>query len=129
MPQHDTQKQRTAWKLGQWLGSWYRAFLRQEARFVAWLAGHGMPVKVARILLWAFRIVAVLVLLYLAFWLALVFLGVAVLAHAGGGTGADHDQDWVIPDPDEHMKNPGYDPNLYNDPPDPSYYDPRYDKD
>ena len=115
MQQHDTQKQRTAWKLGQWLGSWYRAFLRQEARFVAWLAGHGMPVKVARILLWAFRIVAVLVLLYLAFWLALVFLGVAVLAHAGGGTGADHDQDWVIPDPDEHMKNPGYDPNLYND--------------
>lgn len=69
MQQHDTQKQRTAWKLGQWLGSWYRAFLRQEARFVAWLAGHGMPVKVARILLWAFRIVAVLVLLYLAFWL------------------------------------------------------------
>ena len=29
MPQHDTQRPRTAWKLGQWLGSGYRAFLRK----------------------------------------------------------------------------------------------------
>ncbi len=63
MPQHDTQRPRTAWKLGQWLGSGYRAFLRQEARFVAWLTGHGVPRTLARILPWAFRIVAVLVLL------------------------------------------------------------------
>ncbi|HCI3965782.1 DUF3742 family protein [Pseudomonas aeruginosa] len=121
-------KPSAAWELGRWCADRYRAFLRQEARFVGWLAGRGVPVKLARVLPWIFRIVAVLALLYLAFWMALVFLGVAVLAHVSS-TDADHDQDWVIPDPDEHMKNPGYDPNLYNDPPDPSYYDARYDKD
>lgn len=125
---HHTQQHRTAWKLGQWLGNGYRAYLRQEARFVGWMVRHGVPEKVARISPWAFRVVATLALLYLAFWLALVFLGVAVLAHASSNTDADHNQDWVIPDPDEHMKNPGYDPNLYNDPPDPSYWDSRYDK-
>lgn len=129
MQQHDPQKQRTAWKLGQWLGNGYRAFLRQEARFMAWLAGHGVPVKVARILPWAFRIVVVLVLLYLAFWLALVFLGIAVLAHAGGGTGVDQDDDWPIGEQADHKKNPGYDPNMYNDAPDHRFYDPRYDDD
>lgn len=128
MQQHRTPKQRIAWEVGQWLGHGYRAFLRQEARFVTWMARHSVPIKVARTLPWTFRIVVVLVLLYLAFWLALVLLGAAVLVRAAGNAGTDHDQDWVIPDPDEHMKNPGYDPNLYNDPPDPGYYDPRYDK-
>lgn len=129
MQQHDTEQHGIAWRLGQRLGIGYRAFLRQEARFVDWLAGHGVPETVARLLPWPFRIVAVLVLLYLAFWLGLVLLGAAVLAHASNNTDADHNQDWVIPDPDEHMKNPGYDPNLYHDPPDHSYHDPRYDKD
>ncbi|MGC3525910.1 DUF3742 family protein [Pseudomonas aeruginosa] len=122
-------KPSAAWGLGRWCGDSYRAFLRQEARFVGWLAGLGVPVKLARVLPWVFRIVAVLALLYLAFWLALVLLGVAVLAHAFSNTTSDHNQDWVIPDPDEHMKNPGYDPNIYHDPPDHSYHDPRYDKD
>ncbi|WP_445676571.1 DUF3742 family protein [Pseudomonas aeruginosa] len=124
-------KPSAAWELGRWCGDRYRAFLRQEARFVGWLAGRGMPVKLARVLPWIFRIVAVLALLYLAFWMALVLLGVAVLAHASSAsdTTNEHNQDWVTPDPDEHMKNPGYHPSLYDDPPDPSYYDPRYDKD
>ncbi|UKE52478.1 DUF3742 family protein [Xanthomonas translucens] len=112
MQQHDTQKNGTAWRLGQWLGHGYRALLRQEARFVGWLAGYGVPGKVARILPWTFRIAAVLALLYLAFWLGLLFLGVAVLAHVSGTVHADQDDEWPIGEQADHKKNPGYDPNM-----------------
>ncbi|WP_323636741.1 DUF3742 family protein [Pectobacterium polaris] len=129
MQQHDTQTPRTAWKLGQWLGHRYRALLRQEARFAGWLVGQGVPVKVARWLPLTVKIAAGLVLLYVAFWLALLLLGVAVLANASASAYSDEDEDWHIGEQADHKKNPGYDPNLYNDAPDSRYYDPRYDDD
>jgi len=120
-------KPSAAWELGRWCGDRYRAFLRQEAHFVGWLAGRGVPVKLARVLPWIFRIVAVLALLYLAFWMALVLLGVAVLAHVSNNTGTEQDDDWPIGEQADHKKNPGYDPNMYNDAPDHRFYDSRYD--
>ncbi|GKW31828.1 hypothetical protein PEC730217_06080 [Pectobacterium carotovorum subsp. carotovorum] len=127
MQQHDTQTPRTAWKLGQWLGHRYRALLRQEARFAGWLVGQGVPVKVARWLPLTVKIAAGLVLLYVTFWLAVILIGLVIWAHLSNSAIAQ--QEWEVPDPDEHMKNPGYHPINYDDPPDSSYYDPRYDDD
>ncbi|HCM5830653.1 DUF3742 family protein [Klebsiella pneumoniae] len=130
MQQYDTQKQRTAWRLGQWLGHRYRALLRQEARFAGWLAAQGVPLKVARWLPLTVKLAAGLVLLYVAFWLALLFLGIVVLANASvSHTHGDEDDDWPLGGQADHRKRPGYDPNLYNDAPDSRYYDPRYDDD
>jgi hypothetical protein len=41
----------------------------------------------------------------------------------------DEPEEWAIGEQAKHKNNPGYDPILYNDAPDPRYYDPRYDND
>lgn len=127
---HNTSgKPSAALKFGHWAGNRYRAFLRQEARFVLWLTGLGLPAAIARIAPWALRIVAALALLYVAFWLGLVLLGLVVLAHASSSTHDDEEDDWPIGEQADHKKNPGYDPNMYNDAPDHRFYDSRYDDD
>lgn len=125
---HDTAgKPSAALKFGHWAGSRYRAFLRQEARFVRWLTGLGVPASIARIAPWTLRIIAAMSLLYVAFWLALLLLGIAVLARTSAYRHDDQEDDWPIGEQADHKKNPGYDPNMYNDAPDHRFYDSRYD--
>jgi hypothetical protein len=69
----------TAERAGRWLGRARRGFVRQEARAVHWLAGNGLPAGVARLLLWIVKLAVFAVLLYVAFWLALL-LAFAVIA-------------------------------------------------
>lgn len=64
---------------GRWLGRAWRGVVRQEARAVQWLAGKGLPASVARLLLWIVKLAIFVVLLYVAFWLALL-LAFAVIA-------------------------------------------------
>lgn len=54
------------------------------------------------------------VLLYVAFWFALVMLGVAAAGWAAAANTSDEDE-WPFTDLTELRKTPGYDPNLYND--------------
>lgn len=114
-------------RFGRWLGRGWRGYVRREQAMVGWLTGRCVPVKLARMLPWIFRIVIGALLLYLTFWLTLVLLGVAVLAHTSSDTDTEQDDDWPIGEQADHKKNPGYHPTLYNDAPDSRYYDSRYD--
>ncbi|MDQ2483070.1 DUF3742 family protein [Pseudomonas putida] len=108
----------TSRRLGHWLGRGWRAFLRGERRLSGWLVLQGLPARVAQVLLLAIKLSVLGVLLYFAFWLALLVVFLVFVAH-----GYDAD-DLATPEPewrdghvgfglytvDEHRIDP-HDPN------------------
>ena len=106
----------TAERLGRTLGRGWRAYARGERRALNWLVSKGVPLTGATALVWVAKLAVLGVLLYVAFWFALVLLGLAV---AGWGMSQRHsDEDGFelqYPTIEELRATPGYDPNLYND--------------
>ncbi|ABM41605.1 MULTISPECIES: DUF3742 family protein [Pseudomonadota] len=70
----------TAERLGRAFGRGWRAYARGERRVSNWLASKGMPLAAAAVLVWMVKLAALGVLLYTAFWLALLLLFVMVVA-------------------------------------------------
>ncbi|QLF92110.1 DUF3742 family protein [Pseudomonas sp. ABC1] len=64
----------TAERLGRTAGRRWRAYVRGERRVSHWLTSMGMPVPGATALVWAFKLTVLGMLLYAAFWLALLVL-------------------------------------------------------
>lgn len=88
-----TTRTTTAERAGRWLGRAWRGVVRQEARAVQWLAGKGLPAGVARLLLWIVKLAIFVVLLYVAFWFALLLLfGVAAAWVARNSDWEDEDK-------------------------------------
>ncbi|MGD9946539.1 MAG: DUF3742 family protein [Burkholderiaceae bacterium] len=104
----------TAERLGRSFGRGWRAYARGERRVSNWLGSKGMPAAGAVGLLWVVKLAALGVLLYVAFWLALVLLGLVVAGWVAAANTSDEDE-WPFTDLTELRKTPGYDPNLYND--------------
>ncbi|HBO3354270.1 TPA: DUF3742 family protein [Pseudomonas aeruginosa] len=107
----------SAERLGQSWGRGWRSYLRQERKVSGWLVAQGLPASVANASLLVVKLVLLGVLLYLAFWLALLLV-FAVLAEGAAQHGALDDESEPVIEPDEltELRNtPGYDPNLYND--------------
>lgn len=104
----------TAERLGRSLGRGWRAYARGERRVSNWLASKGVPVVGATVLLWVVKLAALGLLFYVAFWFALVLLGVVVAGWAAAASTPD-EEEWPFTDLTELRKTPGYDPNLYND--------------
>ena len=65
-------------------------------------------------LVWIVKLAVLGVLLYAAFWLALLLVFVTAAAWASAANSPDEDA-WPFTDMDELRNTPGYDPNLYND--------------
>lgn len=65
-------------RLGQTLGRVCRGYVRQERKVSGWLVGQGIPAGGATAVLWGIKLVVLGVLLYSAFWGAL--LAVSVIA-------------------------------------------------
>lgn len=59
-------------RTGRWLGRTWRGFVRQEDHAIQWLASKGLPTGVSRSLFWIVKLIVFGVLLYTAFWLALL---------------------------------------------------------
>ena len=101
-------------RLGRTLGRGWRAYARGERQASNWLVSKGVPVADASVLVWVVKLAVLGVLLYVAFWLTLVLLGVAAAGWAAAANTSDEDE-WPFTDLTELRKTPGYDPNLYND--------------
>ncbi|KVW44757.1 DUF3742 family protein [Burkholderia ubonensis] len=67
-------------RLGRALGCVWRAYKRWEARAVQWMVGKGMSGGNAIAVLWAVKLLVLGVLLYVAFWLALLVVFAIVAA-------------------------------------------------
>lgn len=104
----------TAERIGRVFGRGRRAYARGERQASNWLVSKGMPRGGATALVWVAKLAVLGVLLYVAFWFALVLLGVAAAGWAAAAHTSDEDE-WPFTDLTELRKKPGYDPNLYND--------------
>lgn len=104
----------TAERLGGSIGRGWRAYARSERRVSIWLASKGMPLAGVAVLLWVVKLAVLGLLLYVAFWFALVVLALVVAGWAAVANTPD-EEEWPFTDLTELRKTPGYDPNLYND--------------
>ena len=87
----------TAERLGRSFGRGWRTYARGERRVSRWLASKGVPRVGATALVWVVKMVALGLLFYAAFWLAVVLLvGIAVARIASNST-VDDDR-WTQPD-------------------------------
>jgi len=64
----------TAERFGRWLGRGWRSYVRGGQRVSAWLVAKGVPVSVATALVWVAKLAVLGVLLYVAFWVALLII-------------------------------------------------------
>jgi hypothetical protein len=105
-------------RLGQMLGRMWRGYVRQERKANGWLVERSIPAVGATALLWIIKLVVLGVLLYVAFWLALllVFAVAAAWAVQHGALDSDREDALIVQDELSKLRQtPGYDPNLYND--------------
>ncbi len=87
----------TAERLGRSIGRGWRAYVRGERRLSSWLASKGMPMASVAVLLWVVKLVALGLLFYAAFWLALMLL-LGIAAGWMASNSATNDDRWAQPD-------------------------------
>lgn len=82
----------SAERMGQTLGRLWRGCLRHERTVNSWLVAQGLPAGVAKVVSLLIKLVALGVLLYVAFWLALLLVFAVVAASVAGGKSPDEDE-------------------------------------
>ncbi|CAN5353432.1 hypothetical protein BH09PSE5_BH09PSE5_19570 [soil metagenome] len=120
-----TPKTTMAERAGRTLGRAYRAAMRREAHVVRWQVGKGMPIRGAKATLWITKLAVLGVLLYVAFWLALLLLLVVAVAWLARDANPTEPEEWAIGDQADYKKGVFYDPINYGDDPDPRFDDDR----
>ncbi|OZI62770.1 MULTISPECIES: DUF3742 family protein [Bordetella] len=75
-------------RIGRAFGRGWRAYAHGERRTSNWLVSKGVPVTGTTVLLWAVKLVVLGLLLYVAFWPALLLVCLLVVAR-GLGKGTD----------------------------------------
>ncbi len=76
-------------RLGRAFGRGWRAYARGERRMSNWLVSEGVPVAGTTVLRWVIKLTALGVLLYTTFWLALLLVGLMLVARSFGKGGED----------------------------------------
>ena len=116
----------SAERAGMWLARVWLGCVRQEARIARWMIGHGTSRLMATTIFWIVKLTVFAILLYVAFWIAVV-LAIVLVAAAGAQCTDDEEQPkWLEKDPDDHREELFYHPLSYNDDPDPRFHDPRH---
>ena len=83
----------TAERLGRALGRGWRAYVRGERRALNWLDSKGVSLAGATALLWVVKLVVFGMLLYSAFWLALLLVFTVMVARAAGNLPHEDDDE------------------------------------
>jgi len=106
----------SAERFGRWLGRGWRGYVRGERQVSACLVAKGVPASITTALAWAVKLAVVGVLLYIAFWLAVLILCAVIGIWAASQNHSDNGFEFTFPTTiDELRETPGYDPNLYGD--------------
>lgn len=80
-------------RTGRTLGRMWRGLARLDRQACRWLAARGLQLALAKALLWVIKLAVLGMLLYAAFWLALVLLFAVVSAWGARNTAFDDDQE------------------------------------
>ena len=119
-----TQAQTQGWffRLGRAARRGLRSYSRGEQQMAGWLVANGLPFRLASAAIWAVRLAVAAVLLYAAFWVAvLVAVAIGVLWYAEQDNSDDFGDLGVHTAWEEIRNNPGYDPLPYEDIEHPNY--------
>ena len=112
----NTHNGRWSHRLGRGAGRAWRGYLRREQRVAGWLVTRGVPAGAATAVLSIIKLAMLGVLLYSAFWLALLLVCVVAVGWAANQSHSDEEFHLQFPTTLEELREtPGYDPNLYND--------------
>lgn len=112
-------------RLGRTLGRAWRSCVRLDRRAHGWLLAQGWAPGAAKAALLIVKLAALGVLLYTAFWLALLLALVAFAAWTARNSEREDSEEWAIGDQAEHKRSVFYDPINYDDDPDPRFDDER----
>ncbi len=110
-----TNRTSTAERIGRSIGRGWRTYARGEQQLSTWLISKRGSAFGVTSLLWAIKLTLLGLLFYLAFWFAVVLLGVVVATWVAAANIPDEEEEWLFTDLTELRKTPGYDPNMYND--------------
>lgn len=95
--------------------------MRGQKHFGLWLTSKGAPAPLASALTLVVGIVALVVLAYVAFWVAMLVVIWVGAAWVNRSSATEHpDLKWMDQD---HRASVFYDPKNYNDDPDPRFED------
>nr|WP_297354187.1 DUF3742 family protein [uncultured Caldimonas sp.] len=108
-------------RIGRFAGRAWRGGVRGQKRLALWLTSKGAPAPLASALTPVVAIVALVVLAYVAFWVAMLVVILVGAAWVNRSPAAEHpDLKWMDQD---HRASVFYDPKNYNDDPDPRFED------
>lgn len=112
-------------RAGRVFGRMWRAGARLDRKARGWLVARGLGANVAAGLLWAVKLVVLGVLLYAAFWLALllVFAVTAAWLVSNAHEVVNEQPQQMTDDEHDHRKSVFYHPLSYSDDPDPRFED------
>lgn len=108
-------------RIGRTLGQLWHVLMRLDRKANGWLVEQGWAPRATKAMLLVAKLVVLGLLIYLAFWLALLLSLAVAAAWAARNSEHEESEEWAIGEQAEHKNNPGYDPILYNDAPDPRY--------
>lgn len=78
-------------RFGGWLGRVRRGYTCRNGQAKGWLQAQGVPAGGAAVLLWIVKLSALVILSYIALWLALLLLFAAIAAWAAHSVTAEDD--------------------------------------
>ncbi|ABE36637.1 hypothetical protein Bxe_C0739 [Paraburkholderia xenovorans LB400] len=119
--ENPAQQQRRAERFGHWLGGMWRGYARRERQAKASLVVRCVPSDGAVALLWVVKLGVLVVLFYVAFWLALLIVFVLIAAWLARRPTIAEENDFLGREAEErdHRDSLFYHPASYNDDPDP----------
>lgn len=110
-------------RLGRWTGRVWRGYKRRETRVLQWMQAKGVPVTLAKVLLWTVKLLLIGCLLYVLFWGTLILIFGLLAARIALNTTWEEEEEWAIGEQRDHKDSMFYDPVAYNDTTDPRFED------
>ena len=112
-------------RIGRTLGRLRQGLMRLDQKAHGELVAQGLPPGVANVVLLVAKLVTLSMLVYAAFWLALLLVLVVVAAWVAPNSAYNESEEWAIGDQADHKRTVFYDPINYDDDPDPRFRDER----
>ena len=120
-----TEQSTFAERAGRALGQLWRGCVRLDRKANGWLVAQGLAPGAANTVLWVVKVAAFALLLYGAFWIALLLAFAMGAAWMVQNSTEGEQEEWAIGEREDHKSSVFYDPINYNDDPDPRFHDER----
>jgi hypothetical protein len=110
-------------RLGRTSGRAWRACARLDRRANGWLVAQGWAPGAARAVLTILKLAVLGLLVYAAFWLAVLLMIIVFAAWVAPKSNPADQEEWAIGEQAEHKRSVFYDPINYDDDPDPRFHE------